>query len=147
MTEISRRGFLGALGASAAAFAVACELDPDLALWVPGQKTIFIPNTVALATPSEQAQLGGPVNFGSEIQVGWPDGYTSTVEGEGSLAAYGGFNGFKKAMEAQGASVYAGPEWNGRIVKPRPIDALGRTRQREFQRHLTAHRQGLWARG
>lgn len=36
--RLNRRGFLGGL----AAFAAACTLDPELALWKPGAKTISI---------------------------------------------------------------------------------------------------------
>lgn len=39
MAELSRRGFFG----SVAAFAAACTLDPELLLWKPGEKTIFLP--------------------------------------------------------------------------------------------------------
>ena len=38
MTDISRRAFLGGLGAAAAAL----SFDPERALWVPGQKSIFL---------------------------------------------------------------------------------------------------------
>jgi hypothetical protein len=37
--ELSRRGFFGTLTAAVAGFA----LDPERLLWVPGQKTIFLP--------------------------------------------------------------------------------------------------------
>jgi hypothetical protein len=40
MTTISRRGFLGVFGAAA----VGAVLDPERLLWVPGQKTIFLPS-------------------------------------------------------------------------------------------------------
>ena len=36
---MNRRGFLSALGALSAAFA----LDPERLLWVPGAKTVFLP--------------------------------------------------------------------------------------------------------
>lgn len=56
MTQIGRRGFLGLLGASVAATAAQLELDPERALWVPGQKTIFLPpETPRLATQDEVA--------------------------------------------------------------------------------------------
>ena len=42
MTTISRRGFLGVFGAAA----VGAVLDPERLLWVPGQKTIFLPSVV-----------------------------------------------------------------------------------------------------
>lgn len=42
---MNRRGFLGALAASAAAFA----LYPERALWVPGAKTISIPKSLTEA--------------------------------------------------------------------------------------------------
>ena len=37
---MNRRGFIGGL----AAFAAACTLDPDLAIWIPGQRTFSIPS-------------------------------------------------------------------------------------------------------
>lgn len=39
MSTLTRRSFLGAIGLAAAGLA----LDPDRALWVPGQKRIFLP--------------------------------------------------------------------------------------------------------
>jgi hypothetical protein len=45
-----RRRFLQLLGMSAAAAAIAPELvlDPERALWIPGQKTIFLPSDAPL---------------------------------------------------------------------------------------------------
>lgn len=40
---MNRRGFLGALGLGASAFA----MDPEALLWVPGKKTISIPKSVS----------------------------------------------------------------------------------------------------
>jgi len=40
---MNRRGFLGSL----AAFAAQCTLDPELALWKPGAKTISVPKPVS----------------------------------------------------------------------------------------------------
>lgn len=42
---MNRRGFLGAMGIAVAA----AVLDPELALWIPGKKTIFIPPAVVKA--------------------------------------------------------------------------------------------------
>jgi hypothetical protein len=41
---MNRRGFLGSL----AAFAAACTLDPELALWRPGAKTISVPKPLSM---------------------------------------------------------------------------------------------------
>ena len=49
MGDFSRRGFLKALGiGSASTVAAAAVLDPELMLWIPGAKSIFIPKDVAL---------------------------------------------------------------------------------------------------
>jgi len=42
---MNRRGLLGSL----AAFTAACTLDPELALWVPGQRSFFIPDGIVSA--------------------------------------------------------------------------------------------------
>ena len=61
MGEWTRRGFLGLLGSSVAASAAALELDPELALWVPGKKTFFLPpKEVRLATKQEVQQFLQP---------------------------------------------------------------------------------------
>lgn len=46
---MNRRTFLYLAAAASAGFA----LDPDLALWKPGRKTIFLPSSVRPATPTE----------------------------------------------------------------------------------------------
>lgn len=43
-SSISRRGFLQALVAAAPAVALAPTLDLERLLWVPGEKTIFVPS-------------------------------------------------------------------------------------------------------
>ena len=55
MTSVTRRGFFGAIAAAA----VGLALDPDRLLWVPGQKTIFLPS-VRQATSVEMAELLRP---------------------------------------------------------------------------------------
>jgi hypothetical protein len=45
---MNRRNFLTALGLGAAGLV----LDPERLLWVPGQKTIFLPPTTILAPPA-----------------------------------------------------------------------------------------------
>ena len=44
---MNRRGFFGLLGAGLAGFA----LDPERLLWVPGQKTFFLPSGVRFQDP------------------------------------------------------------------------------------------------
>lgn len=47
MAEFNRRWFLG----GSAAFAAQCVIDPEFALWVPGQRSFFIPD--AIVSPDE----------------------------------------------------------------------------------------------
>jgi len=70
MTEIGRRGFLGLLGASVAATAAALELDPERALWVPGEKSFFLPSKeVHLATPDEVQRFLDPEKMGERYRL------------------------------------------------------------------------------
>lgn len=45
--DLSRRGFISALSA----FAAAAVLDPELLIWKPGAKTIFIPAPKVIIDP------------------------------------------------------------------------------------------------
>jgi hypothetical protein len=86
MTEIGRRGFLGLLGATVAATAAQLELDPERALWVPGQKTIFLPpKTPRLATADEVQQFNDhtldAVRYALDVARG--DGFTRLHFAEG----------------------------------------------------------------
>lgn len=73
MPEISRRAFLATL---AAATAGALVLDPERLLWVPGEKTIFLPPekrmVLAEATDIEAliASIGGPLVVGAPYRAG-----------------------------------------------------------------------------
>lgn len=58
---MNRRGFLGILGAAAAGFA----LDPELALWVPGRKSIFLPPVTHFR--------GVAPNVGQIVASAWED--------------------------------------------------------------------------
>lgn len=51
MNSLSRRAFLGWLAGTAAGAALAPTLDLDKLLWVPGEKTIFLPPEPALVWP------------------------------------------------------------------------------------------------
>ena len=51
---MNRRAFLGFLAAAGAAF----QKDPERALWVPGAKTISIPDRVRMPTPDEMWAIG-----------------------------------------------------------------------------------------
>ncbi|MCR4375869.1 MAG: twin-arginine translocation signal domain-containing protein [Acidobacteria bacterium] len=80
--DLSRRGFLRLFGAAA----VGMALDPDLALWVPGQKTIFLPSetvfkgnqflTIQMITGEALAMMKGQLALldGLHRQWGaWPE--------------------------------------------------------------------------
>lgn len=54
MGDISRRGFLGALSA----FAATAVLDPEMLLWKPGAKTIFLPTRQPAAMSLHGVQVG-----------------------------------------------------------------------------------------
>jgi hypothetical protein len=60
---MERRAFLKAFGLTAGAFAAACVLDPEMALWKPGAKTIVIPRAKTLSVAAESWD-------GSWFQVG-----------------------------------------------------------------------------
>ena len=60
MGEMNRRSFLQFMGAAAA---VAPVLDLDKLLWVPGQKTIFVPETPKIITRCV-TQWDGPIWLG-----------------------------------------------------------------------------------
>jgi len=58
---MTRRGFLGRIAAGVAAAAVAgTEFDLERALWVPGAKTIFLPEPVVAPTPAMIAAITAP---------------------------------------------------------------------------------------
>lgn len=70
---MNRRGFLGALAAGAAAFAI----DPERALWVPGAKTISIPRPRVITISSRlrlEFEIGDIIRFGGD-----PQPYTVTA--------------------------------------------------------------------
>lgn len=65
MGEMTRRGFLSALGVGGVATAAAgWGLDPERALWVPGAKTIFVPDAPALYQGAVQDYLGAQFHLG-----------------------------------------------------------------------------------
>lgn len=59
---MKRRGFLGTVLAGVAGFA----LDPDMVLWVPGEKTIFIPKPVV-------QKLSGVAGVCGGLLISWDD--------------------------------------------------------------------------
>ena len=77
---MNRRAFLGTLLAAAPVLA----LDPERLLWVPGQKTIFIPEAVGVhrfVTPEWVAReslllLRNTLRFANEVNRVWAEPFT-----------------------------------------------------------------------
>lgn len=62
---MNRRGFLQTLGAAL----VGATLDPERLLWVPGQKTIFLPPVQPIVTTIDTRQMFGVDFQWSDIKV------------------------------------------------------------------------------
>lgn len=61
MSMMNRRRFLAWLGGTAAGVAAASTLDLDKLLWVPGEKTIFIPSVKLAPVASMDALALGDI--------------------------------------------------------------------------------------
>ena len=68
---MDRRVFIGRFFGGAAVLATAATLDPELLLWRPEAKTIFIPGPVSPAMP--------PIPFSPEELIRHPAFYTDIV--------------------------------------------------------------------
>jgi hypothetical protein len=73
---MNRRSFLRTLGLAAAGL----TLDPERLLWVPGQKTIFLPSAHTIVTPEWVTRevllrLTNVLNFGIEVNRHYADAY------------------------------------------------------------------------
>jgi hypothetical protein len=88
---VNRRGFLGAL----AAFAAGAVLDPERLLWVPGQKTIFLPSQNTLIDPDWVCEYT------------WKE-YAGTLVFTPEDIAWGKQQDFIAATQAKAASVIRG---------------------------------------
>ena len=92
MKTVSRRGFIQTLAASAAAAAAYEVIDPERLLWVPGQKTIFMPpvkrfeRADLIVSPNEYVDFEIDMNeamYASEVKKG------ATFEGFDRVSVYG----------------------------------------------------------
>jgi hypothetical protein len=87
---MKRRAFLQLFGAGAAAFA----LDPERLLWVPGQKSIFL--------PPKQIEVGHVVYYdGGQLKLMTSDAYWS---GQRVAGVVNGFDGWTPRLSHRGAA-------------------------------------------
>lgn len=76
---MNRRAFLKTL-AAAAAGAVAAEFDPERLLWVPGQKTFFLPPEKRLVTAKTLEEA-----LARSVMVEFPDGQRMSLVYNGTM--------------------------------------------------------------
>ena len=107
---MDRRTFLRRVTTGAAAVVAGTVLDPERLLWVPGAKTIFLPNPkIVTAQTIEQAVEDG-------LQVRYPDGTIWTMRG--SMALYGGYEALVKQVTRDGGIIVPSREWLPHEVGP-----------------------------
>ena len=113
---MDRRTFLRRVTTGAAAAVAGSMLDPERLLWVPGAKTIFLPNpTIVTAKTIEQAVEDG-------LQVRYPDGTVWTMRG--SMALYGGYEALVKQVTREGGTIVPSREWLPHEVLTRDFDVV-----------------------
>lgn len=100
---MDRRTFLRRVTTGAAAAVAGTMLDPERLLWVPGAKTIFLPNpTIVTAKTIEQAVEEG-------LMVRYPDGTVWTMRGD--MGLYGGYEALVKGVRREGGVIVPSREW------------------------------------
>lgn len=118
---MDRRTFFRLVTTGAAAAVAGTMLDPERLLWVPGAKTIFLPNPkIVTAQTIEQAVEDG-------LMVKYPDGTIWTMRGD--MALYGGYEALVAQVTREGGLIVPSREWlthdvSGRETWPPPPETL-----------------------
>jgi len=107
---LTRRSFLGTLGASIAGLVAGAELDLDKLLWVPGQKTFFIPDQTIIEAKTIAEALG--LSLHARCSDGTvQEAQLSQRPGESEAQLTERMNAWIRSAELLGAKVTRGPLW------------------------------------
>ena len=124
LSGVSRRGFLQALVAATAA-AAALELDPERALWRPGERTFFLPDAPA---PKQILSGDSAVLEMNRLLTERPEDFARTIKGTHRVSTSVGQAEFDN-------------EWNLLKLDGRPI-TNAREAARLQAKHYTAFGNG-----